>query len=99
MFVTLSGHIKISVFILKYNLRQMVMLFVVTKMACGAQSNKEQIDSIPLEIGESQTSFHNTSPGELLKIPMPRVKRNLRKWDPSISTLKNTSSNCSAIEV
>lgn len=61
MFVTLCGHIKTSVFILKYNLRQMVLLFVVTKMACGDQSNEEQIDSIPLEIGESQTLFHNVS--------------------------------------
>lgn len=48
VFVTLCGFIKSSVFILKYNLRQMVMLLVVTKMACGAQSNEEQIDSIPL---------------------------------------------------
>lgn len=39
---------KVSVFILKDNLRQMVMLFVVTKMAWGAQSNEEQIDSISL---------------------------------------------------
>lgn len=39
----------------------MVLLFVVTKMACGDQSNEEQIDSIPLEIGESQTLFHNVS--------------------------------------
>lgn len=35
----------------------MVMLFVVTKMACGDQGKEEQIDTIPLDIGESQTLF------------------------------------------
>lgn len=57
MFVTLCELIKTSVFIHKCNLRHMVMLFVVTKMACGDQGKEEQIDTIPLDIGESQTLF------------------------------------------
>lgn len=83
MFVTLCGLIKISVFILKDNLRQMVMLFVVARMACGAPSNENQIDSNPYRLGESQTLLHNISPGEQLKIPMSRVNQNLWRWGPS----------------
>ena len=71
MFVTLCGLIKISMFIHKYNLRHMDMFFVVTKMACGDQGKEEQIDTIPLEIGESQTLFliPLKSPGVAIKNP------------------------------
>lgn len=56
-------------FIHKYNLRHMDMFFVVTKMACGDQGKEEQIDSIPLETGESQTLFliPLKSPGVAIK--------------------------------
>lgn len=46
------------------------MLFVVTKMACGAQSDEEQIGSIASWFDESQTSLHRGS-RELLKILIP----------------------------
>jgi hypothetical protein len=47
----------------------MDMFFVVTKMACGDQGKEEQIDSIPLETGESQTLFliPLKSPGVAIK--------------------------------
>ena len=67
--VTLCGLIKISMFILKYNWRHMVMLFVVTKMACGDQGKEEQADTLPLDTGESQTLFPIPlkSPGVAIK--------------------------------
>ena len=49
----------------------MDMFFVVTEMACGDQGKEEQIDTIPLEIGESQTLFliPLKSPGVAIKNP------------------------------
>lgn len=45
------------------------MLFVVTKMACGDQGKEEQVDTLPLDTGESQTLFPIPlkSPGVAIK--------------------------------